>query len=31
MAALEAWLDKRPDDVYVQELYDKLEVMHMNW
>lgn len=31
MTALEAWLDQRPNDVSVQELYNKLEVMHMNW
>ena len=31
MVALEAWLENYPDDTYVKALYDKLDVMHMNW
>lgn len=31
MVALEAWLKKNPDDSCVKDLFNKLDVMHMNW
>ena len=31
MKVLDEWLDMHPNDKTVEELYNKLDVMHMNW
>ena len=31
MEALDKWLESHPNDKTVEDLYNKLDVMHMNW
>lgn len=31
MKVLDKWLDMHPDDKTVEELFNKLDVIHMNW